>query len=88
MLSAAFICTCAFRCFSPKAKLLTLTTVTGKMAQLGEGKALLIQHLRPLFNDVLGFETVCTSLNVVGVVFKNLPVALRRLVPSEPLALA
>ena len=88
MLSAAFICTYAFRSFSPKAKLLTFTTVTGKMAQLGEGKALLIQHLRPLFNDVLGFETVCRSSRVVGVIFKNLPVVLRRVVPSEPVALA
>ena len=69
MLSAAFICTYALRSFSQKAKLWTLTTVPGKMARLGEGKALLTEHLRAMFNDVLGFETVYTTLRVVGVIF-------------------
>ena len=81
-------CTYAFRSFRRKAKLWTLTTVPGKIVQLEEGKALLIQHLRPLFKDVLGFETVCTSLRVVGVIFRNLPVALKHLVPSELIAFA
>ena len=69
MLSAAFICPYALRSFNQKAKLWTLTTVPGKMARLGEGKALLTEHLRDMFNDVLGFETVYTTLRAVGVLF-------------------